>query len=133
MDWVARGVGLFYLVSGALILREALTARGAGPAAHGIDGRPGPAVERVQAVSFHVGAALCLASGLALALLSRWAPPLFLSGCAAQAAYLVWAARFLPSEAPQAARDRRQTIQAFVLYGGVTLFVLWLDGRGALG
>ncbi|MBR0648955.1 hypothetical protein GXW78_04725 [Roseomonas terrae] len=126
---LAVAIGLFYVVAGLMLLRrlpaeamldQMLAALGDGSA---------PA-ERRRTQIWMLGGTLVFASGLSLAVLSRWAPAFFVAAALLQAGYLAWASRALPTADEATRRGRRSVVQALVVYTVATAIVLWLDRQG---
>ena len=73
-----------------------------------------------------------LVAGAALALLSAWAVLAFLAGWVIQAAYLIWAARWMRPREAVADNGRRRSVDAFAAYTMATAAVLCLPLLGVL-
>ena len=128
MDWIVRAIGLFYVVSGVFLVRAmALDAM-----AHTLEGIVyGPkAGVRVRHYWLRIGAALTVASGLALVLLSPLTIALMLANCVVQGGWLLYARTHFPPEDEDEALGRRRTTNAFVVFAIVTAVVsaLFLTG-----
>jgi len=132
IDIVARLIGAFYAFGGWLALRYLLTDDLLDKMIAALKvAQPEPKDVVRRRVLAGVGLLTCL-SGVALLLLSRWAPVLFLAGLAAQGALLVWAGRTFPPKDAADRKGRRGTINAAVVYSAVTAVVLWLQADGRL-
>lgn len=126
LGWLARAVGLFYLLGGMLTLRAGQVEAFLDSALTLIDLRRPEGPERLRGWSMMAIGALTAISGLALLLLSRWAATAFLANAALQAAYLGWASRALPATDLASALGRRRTRNAFAVWLVMTGLVLAL-------
>jgi len=133
MDWIIRGLGVFYLLGGVVALRQVWINRYLDRALAQITLQPTPTVEHVFNGSGATIGLLTALSGLALILLHPWAVWAFGACWVAQALYLLWASRWYPPEDAIAATGRRQTINAFGLYSLATGWVIWLADAAVLG
>ncbi|MFG1363192.1 hypothetical protein [Xanthobacter versatilis] len=128
-----RALGLFYVLSGVVVVR-ALAISAMADAAHAaIMGAPPHPAERAREIWLAAGSVLIGAGGLALALLIDVAAMLFVLGALQQLIYLVIVApRFLdPHDAPDAG-GRAKTWQAAVAYLVVTVLVVTAAKTGVL-
>ena len=132
MEWVARAIGLFYVLTGLLALKVARTNSLMDRALAAIEGKPTPAVEKVRAAALWAGVVLTPAAGLALLLLSRWAAWLFVLNLVAQAGYLVWASVWLKPQDALEGQGRRRTVNAAAIWTIATALVLWWTWSGVL-
>lgn len=128
-DWVARGLGLFYLAGGVVVLR-ALAANRIADALLEALGGGAKTKDRIRFVLLSAGAVLTALSGLALVLLSRWASALMLANVAMQAAWLLYAARHFPPEDADDAIGRRRTTHAALGFLAATGLIVWLQRSG---
>lgn len=128
---VAIGVGAFYAFAGAVVMRALALDRIMNQLLAALND-PEAAKERRRSHVMTVGAFLTSGGGVALMLLSPFAPPLFVVGALWQCGYLLWAERALPPEDDDDARGRRLTKNAFVVYLAAAAFVVWLAARGLL-
>lgn len=129
MEWLLRGIGTFYAVSGLLVVHALALDGVADKLLAALEGAM-PAKERTRRLLLRVGAALTISGGLALLLLSRWTLPLMLANVAAQGGWLAYArVHFAPEDADQAL-GRKRTINAFILYCAVTALVVWAFSTG---
>jgi hypothetical protein len=124
----ARAIGVFYAVAGVLLLRRLPMDVAMDQMLAALGDTTAP-VERQRTRVWMLGGALVFASGLSLALLSAWAPALFVAASLLQLGYLVWVTAALPPEAEEERRGRQSVIQAAVIYLLATGFVMWLDRR----
>ncbi len=132
MEWAARMNGVFYVVRGLFVIRQAVFNWRLERIYAAIAPGQTSLAERVSDVWHGMGGVLVILAGLSLALLHRWAVVAMLICWAAQAVYLLWAQRWLKPADPIAAQGRRQTINAFALFSAATLLTLWLNGTGLL-
>lgn len=130
MEWIARLVGAFYVFAGVMTVRQAILNWRLERIFGAFMGTP-PS-EKAADVMLSVIAVLTLLSGLTLAFLSRWAAPAFVACWIAQAGYLLWAQRWHVPQEPELQVRRRATINAFALYTGPTIAVLWWSQSGVL-
>lgn len=132
MEWLARGIGLFYLLGGIFGLHAARMNGLMDKVLAGITLKPTPANEKLRAAGLWTGSALTLLSGLALLLLSPWAVWLFVANLVWQAIYLALASIYLKPEDAADADGRRKTINAAILWTGATIAVLIWSHNGLL-
>lgn len=125
IDTALRLVGAFYVLAGIVLARATLTSHVADRALAALTLERTAPAERVRVLWSLALAILVYASGIALAALLDWALWLFLAAAGAQAVYLTFA------EAPSL-EGRRQSINAFFIYAGATLLVLWAYSAGRL-
>lgn len=130
---VLRLVGLFYVLSGVLVVRSLAVSALADSAYTAIMGRAPSRAERVREIWLGAGSVVIGAGGLALALLMDLAVPLFVLGAVQQGVYLlIVAPRFLdPVDAPDPA-GRAKTVNAAVVYAAVTVAVVLAAQAGLL-
>lgn len=127
MDWVLRGLGLFYALSGFLYARSFARDGVLAKALHQL-GEKSTEAERVRSYQLRAMAALTVASGLALLTLSRWAPHLMIANAILQAMWLVYSRQAFPPRDTDEALGRKRTTNAFVIWLIVTVLtctVLW--------
>lgn len=125
IDTALRLVGAFYVLAGIVLARATLTSHVADRAVEALTMERTAAAERLRVLWCLALAILVYTSGIALAVLLDWAAWLFPAAAAAQAVYLTFA------EAPSV-EGRRQSINAFFIYAGATLLVLWAFSAGRL-
>ena len=128
-DWVARGLGLFYLAGGLMVVRALAANRLADAVLEALSGGTQPK-DRARFFLLALGAALTTLSGLALLSLSRWAVALMLANVAAQAVWLIYAGRYFPPEDEDDAIGRRRTTHAAIGFLAATVLVVWLERSG---
>jgi len=130
MTLAAHILGAFYIFAGIMALRAMALDRLMDMAIAAIDigSKPDPR-ERLKSLWLTFGAALTLASGVALFILSALAPGLFVANLAAQTGYLIWAERALPPEDATEKIGRMRTINAALLYAGATVFAVWASSE----
>lgn len=129
---VLRVIGGFYAFAGYVATRAALTAHFVDEAIAALTAKSTAAAERTRSACLLVTALLVLAGGVALMLLLDVAAWLFAAAAAVQAVYLFYLApTYFDGDDPPDAKGRRQSTNAFVLYGAATAYVLWaaLTGR----
>jgi hypothetical protein len=133
IDIAARLVGAFYAFGGVMALRavamDALLDRALSALSASSPRRKDAVRRRVLAS----GAVLTALSGLGLAMMSGWAPRLFLANLTVQAGWLLWARTAFPPTDEAEARGRRSVINAAVGWIVATALVLWLEWNGRLG
>ncbi len=134
LSWIARGVGLFYLLGGVFAVRMARMELFLDDAIARINlgkSKPEPA-ERLRVWSMITISVLTVVSGLLLILLLRPAVYAFLANAVVQGVYLVWARKVLPPEDADDALGRRRTTNAFIVWLVMTTLVLLLFEQGRL-
>jgi len=129
---LAALIGAFYIFAGFQVLRMMLLDRMMDGLLTILEGKPRSPREKIRRVLLTGAAALTALSGAALASLSLWAAPLFLASFALQIVWLIWARTHYVPEDESEACGRRRTVNAAILYGTVTLGVLFLAARGFL-
>jgi hypothetical protein len=132
LGWIARAVGLFYLLGGLFTIRAGRREAFLDDAIARIGGEAINPVERLRRWSMMAIGLLTTASGLLLILLSKAAVYAFLANAAWQGAYLVWARRALPPDTPLAALGRRRSTNAFIVWLVLTALVMLLFQQGVL-
>ncbi|MDO9223104.1 MAG: hypothetical protein Q7U20_05240 [Caulobacter sp.] len=132
LGWIARAVGLFYLLGGVLTVRAGRTETFLDDAIARIGGEPTDPAERLRGWSMMAIGLLTAASGLLLVLLLKAAVYAFLANAAWQGAYLVWARRALPPDTPLEALGRRRSVNAFLVWLVLTALVMLLFQQGVL-
>jgi hypothetical protein len=126
MTWAAHIIGAFYVFAGLVALRAMAMDRLFDVALAAITlGDPPDPNERIKSLWLTFGAALTLAGGVALLILSVLAPGLFVANLAVQTVYILWAERALPPEEPEDRIGRTRTINAALIYAAATVFVVW--------
>jgi len=133
IETVLRFLGLFYVLSGIVVVRT-LAASGMADATYAaIMGTAPSRAERLREVWLGVGSVLIGLGGLALALLLDAAAVLFVLAAAQQGAYLLVVAPrcFDPADPPDPA-GRAKTRNAAIVYGIVTALVVAAAGTGLL-
>lgn len=132
LGWIARAVGLFYLAGGLLTLRAGRMEAFLDTAISRISGEPADPAERLRGWSMIIIGGLTTISGLLLLLLLKAALYAFLANGAWQGAYLLWARGALPPGDTLAALGRRRSVNAFLVWLAMTVFVGLLFERGVL-
>jgi len=131
MTYVAMAIGAFYVFAGFVVMRAMAMDRLMDQVLAALNS-PTDAKEALRSKVLSAGAFLTLASGLALAVLSPFALPLFLINVVVQGGYLFWAESALKPDGADEARGRQQTKNAFVIYCAAAAFVVWLAIQGGL-
>jgi hypothetical protein len=132
MEWVARGIGVFYLLGGLVALRQVRMNAYLDRALAQITLKRTPVVEHIFNGSGAAIGVLTAVSGVGLILLHRWTVWAFIACWAAQALYLLWATRWYPPEEPAGELGRRRTTNAFVGWTVMTGAVTWWTASGLL-
>jgi hypothetical protein len=126
MIWAAHLIGAFYIFAGIIGLRAMAMDRLLDAALLAMSpGKPPDRNERIKSLCLTYGAALTLASGVALLILSSLAPGLFVANLAVQTFYLIWAERAIPPEEAADRLGRTRTINAALIYAAATVFAVW--------
>jgi hypothetical protein len=125
VNWAAHLIGIFYVFAGVVSLRAMAMDRlfDAAIAALSPGKVPDPN-ERIKSLWLTFGAALTLASGVALLILSVLAPGLFVANSAVQTGYILWSERALPPQDAAERTGRAQTINAALVYAVATVFAV---------
>ncbi len=132
IDVIFRLVGAFYVFAGWLGLRAILMDSVLDKALAALSaGKEDPSEARRRWI---LGASTVLigASGAALLTMSSWALPLFVFCAASQAIWIGGARRFFIAPDDDDEAGRSQVRNAAILYGAVTLGVVWLWSTGRL-
>lgn len=133
LDIVLQLLGAFYIFAGIMLARSVLTSRLLDQALAAITLTGVDPKEQIKERYSLVLACLVFASGLALVCLSRLAVWLFLAGTFAQVAFIYWIApRYIDGPEDGTSLGRRQSTNAFLIYGAVTALVLWTAQIGRL-
>jgi hypothetical protein len=130
MEWLLRGMGLFYTLAGVAYARHFALDGAMDKMLEALEGPP-PAKEKIKSYWLKTGAALTVASGLALLTLSWWIVPLMIANAIVQGAWLAYARRAFPPEDEAEARGRRQTTNAFLIWliaTAIALIAVWGAG-----
>jgi hypothetical protein len=127
-----RTIGAFYVFASLLGMRSMVMDHVMDQMLAGISLKPIPRKDHQRRWLLSCSVLAIGMGGMALMVLSLWAVPLFLLGAATQAFYLVWARTAFPPEDDSDRTGRRQTTNAAVLYGGVTLLVCLAASFGLL-
>jgi hypothetical protein len=131
MIYAAMAIGAFYVFAGVVVMRSMAMERLMDKVLAALND-PTDANDQMRVAVLSAGAVLTLASGMALAILSPLALPLFAANVVVQGGYLLWATRAIPPEDDSAARGRSQTRNAFAIYCVAAAFVAWLATQGHL-
>lgn len=128
-----RSTGAFYLFAGYVAARAMLLSVVADRMIATLADDPQPSGMAGKHLVLGASVVVTAASGVALALMSFWALPLFTAGAAMQTGWLAWARGNAPPRDAEERRGRHRTINAAIIYVAVTLGVLWLWEEGRLG
>lgn len=132
LEIAARLAGVFYALGGLVAIRTMAVSELLDRALNMITLKREPAKAVVRRWLLGIGAALTGASGVAAALMSVWAVPLFAANLGAQAGWLAWARTAFPPEDEEDALGRRRTTNAALGYAAITLLILYLWHEGRL-
>ncbi|HRD28823.1 MAG TPA: hypothetical protein PLO65_11035 [Caulobacter sp.] len=134
LGWIARAVGLFYVLGGLFALRAARTELFLDDAIARITlSKPVPdAADRLRVATMVAIATLTVVSGALLVLLLKAALYAMLANAVLQGAYLAWARSALPPTDGASALGRRRTSNAFVVWLVMTALATLLFERGVL-
>jgi|GEM_PF-1873299 len=130
---VLAAIGAFYLFAGLVLARQMILDRVLSRAIEMISLERQSRVETLQQVWMTVSAILIFAAGATLLCLSRLAVWLFAAALLQQVLYLTWAApRYFDVEDEPDPTGRRQSTNATILFGAVTLAVVAAATNGKL-
>lgn len=133
VDILARCIGAFYALAGALGIRAVLMDHVLDQALSGLTLAP---VAPAEAARRRAVAAICILSagaGLALALLSPLSVPLLLAGLMVQLVYYGLGESPEARDDPEARADRRRNFNATIGYVVLAGLAAWLVGFGRMG
>ena len=130
MEWVIGGSGLFYVASGALLVRAMALDGMASQLEQMVYGQEGK--DRIRHYWLRIGAALTVASGLAMCVLGPLTLPLLIANCVVQGGWLAYARTYFPPEDEIDADGRRRTTNAFFVLLAVTALTVWAFWSGAV-
>ena len=126
-------VGAFYAIAGVMAMRAVLSTRLIDVATAAIGGKRPAHRETLQHIWLLISSLIIFVGGIALLLRMELAAALFAISAALQILYLLIAApNYFDVLDPPDPKGRAATINASVLYGAATLFVLWAYARGLL-
>lgn len=128
MDWVVRAMGLFYIIGGAFLVRAMAVDAMASTLEQMVYGQK--LADRVRHYWLRLGAALTVASGIAMVLLSPLMVPIMMANVVVQGGWLAFAARYFPPRDEDDALGRSRTINAFLTFTAVTVLVAVLVKTG---
>jgi len=125
MDWAVRAIGILYLVSSAFLVRSMAVEMVAMAGGRGASGRG-----RLVHYWPRLDAALIVASGVALALLSPLTLPVMAASLAVQAGWLLYQRQVVPVRDEDDVVERRKRLRFTLIFAAVTLAVagLFLSG-----
>lgn len=126
-------VGAFYVFAGVVSIRAATMSRFLDTAIEAVEGKPGPASTSLRERLLVILGVSVLAAGAALALLLELAAVFFPAALLLQVVYLaILAPLWLDKPDPPSAAGRRQSINAAIMFGFATAFMLWAHAAGRL-
>jgi len=129
LPWILFAFGLFYTLGGVVLIRRMAMDRLLEQAIAAITLKR-DRVEETATRLLTIGGWLTLASGVSLMAQSRAALVIFTLNIAAQAGYLLWAARHRPVTDEAEQRGRAATRNALLIYIGVFALVLMMEQHG---
>jgi hypothetical protein len=129
---VAILIGAFYIFAGFIVMRSMAMSTLIDRVLLALDPKADSKSELLRSQVLLVGAYLTLASGVALLIMSPFAPYVFVLNTIVQGGYLIWAERAFPPEDAIDRQGRQRTKNAFVIYLAATAFVVWLAYQGVL-
>lgn len=129
LPWSLFAIGLFYTLGGVVLIRRMAMDRLLDQVIAAITLKR-DRVEETATCLLTIGGWLTLASGLSLMAQSRAALVIFSLNIAAQAGYLLWAARHRPVTDEAERRGRAATRNALLIYVGVFALVLMMEQQG---
>ena len=130
MEWVIRGFGLFYVVASAFLVRAMAVDATVSMLEQGLYGQK--TKDRVRHYWLRIGAALTLASGLAMILLGRFTLAIMIANCLVQGGWLIYARTHFPPEDEDEALGRKRTTNAFFVFCAVTALTIWAFWSGSV-
>lgn len=126
-------VGAFYALAGMMAMRAVLSTRLIDVAMSAISGKRPARHETLQHIWLLISSLMISAGGIALLLRMELAAALFVISAGLQILYLLIAAPYYFDVLdPPDPKGRAATINAAILYGAATLFVLWAYAGGLL-
>lgn len=132
IEIVFRAVGIFYAVGALAAIRSLAFSELIDRAIDMITLKKEEPKRVVRRWLLGAGGALTGTGGVALAVMSAWAVPLFILNLAVQAGWLFWAASAFPAEDEEDAAGRRKTLNAALGYAVMAIGVVWLYRSGRL-
>lgn len=133
LDILLQLVGAFYMFAGIVLVRAVMLDRLITTATDAITATPANPSERHRTGYSLLLATMTFLSGLGLMSLCDIAVYLFVVNLLLQAAYLFWIApRYLDTPETAQSTGRRQSTNAFVVFGAATALAIWAAGIGRL-
>ena len=130
-EWGFRALGVFWFVGGMMTLRALRMDRTLDTMFAAIRGGvAGKDLVRASLLGF--GAVLTVLTGVALVALDRFAPALLVVNAVAQAAWLLYAARYYPPEDDDDRIGRARVRNAFVVWSIATVVVIAAERAGVI-
>lgn len=130
-EWAVRALGVFWFVGGMMTLRALRMDRALDSMFAAIKGGVA-AKDLARASLLGFGAVLTGLTGVALVALDRFAPFLLVVNAAAQAAWLLYAARYFPPEDDDDRIGRARVRNAFVFWSVATVAVIAAERAEAI-
>lgn len=132
MQTAAILLGAFYIFAGFVVMRTMAMSTLIDRVLLTLDPKSNSKLELLRSQVLLVGAYLTMASGVALLIMSPFAPYVFVLNTILQGGYLVWAEKAFPPEDAIDRQGRQRTKNAFVIYLAATAFVGWMAYQGFL-
>ena len=132
MQTAAILIGAFYIFAGFVVMRTMAMSTLIDRVLMALDPTSDSKAELLRSQVLLVGAYLTMASGVALLIMSPFAPYAFLLNTLVQGGYLIWAERAFPPEDAIDRQGRQRTKNAFVIYLAASAFVGWMAFQGYL-
>ncbi len=132
LEFLFRLIGGFYLLASLIAVRRILLDALLDHAIARLSMKPTPAIEITKRRLLVASIVLAGMSGMALAVMSLWALPLFAVTIAAQFHLMRWSARYDPPEGKGGAQDRARSVKAAFAFAAIGVGVLLLASLGAL-
>jgi hypothetical protein len=132
IEIVARAIGAFYVIGAVIGLRAIAGDAVLDKALSALSLKPIPRADILRRRAMVTIVSATGLGGIALTLMSGWAPLLFLTCLGLQAGWLAWARSAFPPQDAEETIDRRRAINAAVLWTVATALVLWLNRRDRL-
>lgn len=124
MEWALRALGFFYALSGLLYARSFTKDGVLDKSLHTLKDKRQSEAERLRSYMLKAMAALTVASGVALLMLSSWIAPLMIINAAAQGFWILYSRRAFPPQDAEELLGRRRTINALIIWLLATAFAL---------
>lgn len=132
VEVVFRAVGIFYAIGALAVIRSLTFSELIDRAIDMIALKKEEPKRIVRRWLLGTGGALTGTGGVALAVMSAWAVPIFILNLAVQAGWLFWAASAFPVEDEEDVAARRKTLNAALGCALMAVGVVWLFRSGRL-